>query len=130
MRLARALWEFRYMHGHYGEGREWLEGALSRGVGSSPAFYAKALTGAGILDLLQCEYDRATGLLEECLAIFRKLGDRSGVGPVPQSLGSIARERVILAGKQPKRTRATRDLPKPETSFRVAVILSGRSIAV
>jgi len=93
LRLAGALWEFCYMRGHYGEGREWLEGALARAGDSSPASYARALAGAGILDLLQCEYDRAISLLEESLAIFRKLEDRSGVGSVLQSLGSIARER-------------------------------------
>ena len=93
LRLAGALWEFCCMRGHYGEGREWLEGALARGGGSSPAFYAKALAGAGVLDLLRCEYDRATGLLEESLVVFRELEDRSGVGSVLQSLGSIARER-------------------------------------
>lgn len=93
LRLAGALWEFCYMRGHYGEGREWLEGALVRSGGSSPAFYAKALAGAGILDLLQCEYDRATGLLEESLATFQELEDRWGIGSALQSLGSIARER-------------------------------------
>jgi predicted ATPase/DNA-binding CsgD family transcriptional regulator len=93
LRLAGALWEFCYMRGHYGEGREWLEGALARSGGSSPAFYAKALAGAGILDLLQCEYDRATALLEESLAIYKELEDGWGIGSALQSLGSIARER-------------------------------------
>ena len=93
LRLAGALWEFCYMRGHYGEGREWLEGALARSGGASPAFHAKALAGAGVLDLLQCEYDRATGMLEESLAIYQELEDGWGIGTALQSLGSIARER-------------------------------------
>jgi len=93
LRLAGALWEFCCIRGHYGEGREWLEGAFARSGGSSPAARARALTGAGILDLLQCEYDRATVLLEEGLALYGELEDRRGIASALQSLGSIARER-------------------------------------
>jgi hypothetical protein len=67
LRLAGALWRFCHTRGHYGEGREWLEGTLARSEGSPPALRAKALTGAGVLAFLQCAYERATARLEATL---------------------------------------------------------------
>ena len=93
LRLAGALWRFCYTRGYYGEGREWLEAALARTAGSPATLRAKALTGAGILTFLQCEYGPATALLEESLALYRSLDDRRGVASALQTLGSIARER-------------------------------------
>jgi predicted ATPase/DNA-binding SARP family transcriptional activator/DNA-binding CsgD family transcriptional regulator len=93
LRLAGALWRFCYTRGHYGEGREWLEGTLARTESSPANLRAKALTGAGVLAFLQCEYERATVLLEESLTLYRDLGDRLGIASALQSLGSIARER-------------------------------------
>jgi predicted ATPase/DNA-binding SARP family transcriptional activator/DNA-binding CsgD family transcriptional regulator len=92
LRLASALWQFCYTHGHYDDGREWLEGALVKG-GPPTILRAKALTGAGILTFLQCEYERAGIMLEEGLAAYRDLGDKRGIAFALQSLGSIARER-------------------------------------
>jgi predicted ATPase/DNA-binding CsgD family transcriptional regulator len=93
LRLAGALWWFCYLHGHYSEGREWLEGALARGGASPAAFRAKALTGAGVLAFLQCEYECATALLQESLTLYRRLEDKRGVASALQTLGSVARER-------------------------------------
>ena len=93
LRLAGTLWRFCYLHGHYEEGRGWLEGALARGGDAPPSARAKALLGAGILAFLQCEYDHARVRLEEALALYRTLGDERGVASASQTLGSIARER-------------------------------------
>jgi predicted ATPase/DNA-binding SARP family transcriptional activator len=93
LRLAGSLWRFCYLRGHYEEGRGWLEGALARGDDAPPTVRAKAHLGAGVLTLLQCEYDRARGRLEEALALYRALGDDWGVASASQMLGSIARER-------------------------------------
>ncbi len=93
LRLAGALWRFCYTRGHYGEGREWLEGTLARAHDSAAGLRAKALTGAGVLAFLQCDYVRATVLLEESLALYRELEDELGIASALQSLGSIARER-------------------------------------
>jgi len=92
LRLAGALWRFCYTRGHYGEGREWLEGTLARSKSSPANLRAKALTGAGVLAFLQCEYERARSLLEESLTLYRELGDEMGSASSLQTLGSIARE--------------------------------------
>jgi predicted ATPase/DNA-binding SARP family transcriptional activator/DNA-binding CsgD family transcriptional regulator len=93
LRLAGALWRFCYTRGHYGEGREWLEGTLARSESSPANLRAKALIGAGVLAFLQCEYERATVLLEVSLTLYRDLGDDLGIASALQTLGSIARER-------------------------------------
>ena len=93
LRTAGALWRFCYLRGYYGEGRGWLERALAldEPVRSSP--HARALTGAGVLALLQCDYEPAEERLEESLALYRELNDGRGEASVLQVLGSVARER-------------------------------------
>lgn len=97
LRLAGALWRFCYLRGYYGEGRGWLEGALALGGSAPAAARAKALTGAGVLALLRCDYGRAEERLGEGLALYRKLADRPGEASALQMLGSVARERGLYA---------------------------------
>jgi predicted ATPase/DNA-binding CsgD family transcriptional regulator len=100
LRLAGALWWFCYLRGHYGEGREWLEGALGGSEDSPAPLRTKALTGSGVLAFLQCEYEGATALLEESLALYRDLGDERGIATALQTLGSVAREQGHYARAQ------------------------------
>lgn len=93
LRLAGALWRFCYLRGHYGQGRGWLEGALQLDGPAPAAARAKALTGAGVLALLRCDYGHAEERLREGLALYRELGDRAGEAAALQMLGSVARER-------------------------------------
>jgi non-specific serine/threonine protein kinase len=93
VRMAAALTQFWYLHGHYAEGRAWLARALARADGASRSARAAALSGAGRLAFLQCDYPEATRLLEEALALQRADDDRPGTAESLQALGSIARER-------------------------------------
>jgi len=93
LRLASSLWRFCHTRGYYGEGREWLERTLARADNAPRKLRAKALTGAGLLAFLQCEYDRATTLLEMSLTLYRDSNDELGIASALQTLGSIARER-------------------------------------
>ena len=95
LKLAGSLWRFCYLRGYYGQGRAWLETALASGTSAPSEVRARALTGAGVLALLQCEYARAEGRLREALALCRKLGDGPGEASVLQVLGSVARERGL-----------------------------------
>ncbi|HVR41725.1 MAG TPA: protein kinase, partial [Thermoanaerobaculia bacterium] len=52
LRITGALWWLWYLHGHYAEGRRWLEAALALPGHGAHAARAKALCGAGALAFL------------------------------------------------------------------------------
>ena len=91
LRLASALWGFCHARGYYEMGRAWLEDALSKGGDPTP-LRAGALTGAGFLAFLQCDYGRAEERLEQSLSLYEDLADRRGVAGVKDVLGGVARE--------------------------------------
>ncbi|MGK2856805.1 MAG: protein kinase domain-containing protein [Thermoanaerobaculia bacterium] len=93
LHIAGSLWWFWYLRGHYTEGRRWLGKALAReATGELPAS-ARALTGAGVMAFLQCDYDEATSLLDRSVELSRATGDQRNRAQALQFLGSIARER-------------------------------------
>ncbi len=104
LRLAAALWDFWQVHGHFAEGRWWLQNMLARSRDSPAPVRAKALVGAAILAWRQSDYEAATMLLQESLALFRELDDLSGSGQALHLFGMIAehegdydRARTLLA---------------------------------
>jgi predicted ATPase len=90
--LVGSLALFWRIRGHLTEGRQWLAGLLDRppGVGDSSealaAARAKALIGAGVLADAQGDYLGAAALYEECVALRRKLGDKSGIAAALSNL--------------------------------------------
>jgi len=93
LRLAAALWWSWYVRGSYSEGRRWIDEVLALPGGESIPNRAKAMTGAGALAFLQCDYDRATELLDEAIVLARRHGDRTSLARSLQFRGSISRER-------------------------------------
>ncbi len=99
LRTAGALWRFWHTRGYQSEGREHLEDLLARALAqgderamrSSPC--AKARYALGFLAHTQGEYERATGLYQESLAVFRALGDKGETATVLKYLGIVARAR-------------------------------------
>jgi non-specific serine/threonine protein kinase len=89
LRLAGALGLFWYLHGHWNEGRGWLEGILTQVLDRTPA-RAKALMSSGMLAHYQGDYEQAVLLLEESLALYRELGDKGGSARSLYELGHIA----------------------------------------
>jgi hypothetical protein len=69
----RWFWRAR---GYYGEGRRWLEQALSEEGRTSAAARAKALDGVGWLASEQRDIDRVQAAAEEGL----KLSEEAGIG--------------------------------------------------
>jgi predicted ATPase/class 3 adenylate cyclase len=92
LRLAGSLYRFWYVRGYLSEGQQWLEGALSTSSGAAALPRAKALHGAGYLTWGQGDLPRARALLEESLALYRKLGDRRGLARTLNSLGLVGFE--------------------------------------
>jgi predicted ATPase/class 3 adenylate cyclase len=103
LRLAGALGWFWYVRGYFSEGRERLERALEAGDSSSPSARAKALYQAGILVHSQGDFQRASELNEQSLALYRSLDDRAGIarasylfGMLNWSKGDYAAARAVL----------------------------------
>jgi len=76
LRLAGALYWFWFLHGHWNDGRQWLEVTLARSGDVRSSARLKVLQGAAHLAWRQGDYERATALCEQGLAICRSLGDR------------------------------------------------------
>jgi predicted ATPase/DNA-binding XRE family transcriptional regulator len=79
LRMAGRLWRFWDMRGHWSEGQQWLEKALSRRAGANPAHSWIALHGAGNLSLNLGEYARARAYYEESLAVTQALRIQNGI---------------------------------------------------
>jgi predicted ATPase/transcriptional regulator with XRE-family HTH domain len=76
LRLAGALWFFRWIRGYYAESRATYEALLALPGAAVPTRErAKALNGLGVTALSQGEPDRAVATHEEALSIGRALGD-------------------------------------------------------
>ena len=92
LRLAAALWRFWEVRGHLREGCRWLEELLAKAEPerTSPSVRARALRGAGRLLQCQGEYERATALYQESLALLRELGDKRGIAHTLNNLGLVA----------------------------------------
>jgi predicted ATPase/DNA-binding CsgD family transcriptional regulator len=90
LRLGGALRRFWLVHGHIGEGRAFLEQALSEHGEVSKPTRAKALMTAANLAVTQNDYDRTQTLCQESLALFQELGNRPGVAFSLHLLGAVA----------------------------------------
>ena len=91
LRLASALWVFWLARGYLGEGRRWLEEALSTSGDAAPTVRARALNGAGVLAHYQGDYARATELCNESLVLSRRVGDEPAVASALSGLALAAR---------------------------------------
>jgi non-specific serine/threonine protein kinase len=88
VRLAAALAPFWSERGRLSEGRSWLGRALATGgLGLPAALRAKALTGAGMLAMLQSDGPGARTLLAESLPLWRAGGNARGAA---DALGMLA----------------------------------------
>jgi tetratricopeptide (TPR) repeat protein len=89
LRLAAALGRFWYIRGYLSEGLERLALAVEGAPDANPALVAKALRTASALAVLQGDYPRARALAERALALYREVGDDSGVVRSLSNLGAI-----------------------------------------
>src|SRR5829696_858490 len=81
LRLGGALMSFWSSPRHFGEGRGWLEGALSQEGPTSALARAKALGAASLLASEQSNYARAKGAAEEGLRLSKEAGTEDSRRP-------------------------------------------------
>jgi predicted ATPase/DNA-binding SARP family transcriptional activator/DNA-binding CsgD family transcriptional regulator len=89
-RIGWALWLFWWMHGHFTEGRRWMEETLAKGISMPAAPRAKALFVAGTMADGQADRRSAEPLIEESLMHFRELGDKLGTALALSGAGLVA----------------------------------------
>jgi predicted ATPase/class 3 adenylate cyclase/Tfp pilus assembly protein PilF len=85
--MAGALSLFWGAHGHFTEGRGWLEQALSSPNAQPPGARASALMGAASLAIEQGDFATVEKLAQESLTLCRAQGDLIGI---PRSLTLLA----------------------------------------
>jgi len=98
LELAGTLAWFWFLHGHFSEGRRWLESALAENPQAPARLRARTMNGAGNLAWGQGDFERAELLHQEALGLLREVGDVGGVaftlgrlGHIPQYQGDYDR---------------------------------------
>jgi non-specific serine/threonine protein kinase len=90
LRLGAALAKFWTVRGYQSEGQRWLDFALARAAGAAPARRARACYAAGRMARARRDYGAARARYEECLSLWREVGNRRGVALALASLGGVA----------------------------------------
>ncbi|MCW2810353.1 MAG: putative Xre family binding protein [Friedmanniella sp.] len=93
LRISIAVSRWCYLRGRYGLGRRWAEEALAAAPDAPHRLRAAALARAGMLAMLQCDYDPAQDMVSRAQALYLGAGNAAGVAETSSWLGSIARER-------------------------------------
>lgn len=75
LRLATALGRFWFLHGHFDEGRSWLERALSEPQDVAPLARARAHFELGQLHYVQGDLERGEALLVKSVEVLREHDD-------------------------------------------------------
>jgi predicted ATPase len=91
-RLCASLPPFWQARGDFYGGRRWLSAALGLGSELSPACRAGVLNGAGVMAIIQNEYNLASEQLTEALHLYTELGDPLGTAHALSNLGWLAHD--------------------------------------
>jgi non-specific serine/threonine protein kinase len=90
LRLATATRNLWFLHGHFTEGRQWLDAALRRSRTAPAPVRHWALAGAGNMARLQGDLEAARAYFEEDLHLSRTTGDALLIGQASNNLGILA----------------------------------------
>jgi tetratricopeptide (TPR) repeat protein len=92
VQLSSALWQFWKLHGHFREGRTWLERAVEAGGTTPDALRAPVLLAAGEAAAAQGDHTRAVGLIDRSIYLFQQIGDTQRLAAAMSSLGMLLRD--------------------------------------
>ena len=100
IRLCNLLWYFWYIRGKITEGREWFSQALKYSDYSPISLRAGAFDGAGVLSMINGDYEKALYYHNASLQMYIELEDKLGIMGNMESLGA-----VFLAGGDSSKAR-------------------------
>jgi predicted ATPase/class 3 adenylate cyclase len=96
LRLGGALRQFWIVHGHFSEGRNFLERALVESKGVPASVQVKAFVTAANLANHQSDNDRTEALAQKSRALYQELGDTQGIALSLRLLAGVAGRRGTL----------------------------------
>ncbi len=88
--IGGVLAKFCMVRGFYSEGQAILEQLVAHGEGAAPLVRAKTLIAVADFAEAQGDVDRAEGLYQESLVLYRELGDSRGLAYSLRGLGWVA----------------------------------------
>jgi predicted ATPase/DNA-binding CsgD family transcriptional regulator len=97
IQVCNGLWRFWLIRGHLREGEQWLSQALDAYGNRATAARARALVGAAMIASYLNEDQRAAAILDESLAISRRLDDAATLNVALTARGLVARKLGDLA---------------------------------
>jgi predicted ATPase/DNA-binding CsgD family transcriptional regulator len=116
LRLSSALEQFWRIHGHYREGRTFLERALAHSEGASASLHAKVLGVTADMAFYQGDLDRAEVLARQGLALDRELENTGGIANCLSQLARVTWQRgktVEAITLEEERVRLLRHIGQP-----------------
>jgi predicted ATPase/DNA-binding SARP family transcriptional activator/Flp pilus assembly protein TadD len=123
-RLQR-LWQ---VHGHLGEGEQWLAASLA--AGETPAEVAgKAWNGLGIVRADRGDYDGARAAFEHALELRRTSGDELGIASTLNNLGALDLFREDYEGARRSYEQALAILRRNEYSPNLLAVLENIGVS-
>jgi predicted ATPase/DNA-binding CsgD family transcriptional regulator len=116
LRLSAALEPFWRIHGHYREGRTFLERALAHSEGASASLRAKVLGATADLAFYQGDLDRAEVLARQGLSLGRELENIHSIANCLSQLARVAWQRgktIEAITLEEERVRLLRHIDQP-----------------
>jgi predicted ATPase len=89
LHLIWTTWRFWWLHGHAGELGRHVDEVLAKSARLPPRQRALALSAAGFVRFAGGDQARARRLLKQSLPLYRKVGDRLGMGLTAAALGHL-----------------------------------------
>jgi predicted ATPase/DNA-binding CsgD family transcriptional regulator len=88
LRLTGALVDFWYLNGMVQEGDSWFETALGAYL-ERDGLRAQALEGGAQISFWRADLDRYAARSQECLEVYRELGDNGGIARALSQVGEV-----------------------------------------
>ncbi len=89
LHLIWTTWRFWWLHGHAGELGRHVDEVLAKSTSLPPRQRALALSAAGFVRFAGGDQARARRLLKQSLPLYRRAGDRLGMGLTAAALGHL-----------------------------------------
>ena len=92
LRLAAAMFPYWSIRGLLSEARSWLDKVLAASTDNADALEAeraKTLYAVGVIAMMQSDHQSSIAYLEECLPVFRRLGNRRAMALALGGLGYV-----------------------------------------